>query len=154
MTETSTQALAKTKTKLPSLKEQIFNFITSAGPTGVAREAIQDGTGIPGNSVSGRITELKADGRIRVVGKKLNSRGNLEDMYAVGAPIHDTPKKPRTVAVPAGSFIMTEARMAEICTALTGQNKGETVITAFTWSLQPEGHGFWNRIHNLQKGRT
>lgn len=49
------------------MKERAFDFIRSRGDAGATAQEFADSLGVPINKISGRFTELKADGRIRKI---------------------------------------------------------------------------------------
>lgn len=137
MTATSAAAYEVAKPKIPSIKQRILDAVELAGEHGLQREELIRITGIRDNSLSGRITELKDEGKLRVNGTRLNARGNAEDVLKIGTgvPIQRAKK-----------ITLDAQRVVAVLLAL-GVTE-DKVANTFVWSEQPEGFYFWHAIHD------
>lgn len=145
--ETSKEAFEVIKPTIPSIKSRILMVVEAHAGIGVTREDLIKLTGIHQNSLSGRITELKAGGQIKVRGTRENSRGNLEDVYTLGDGIPPLPKTKPQVAVG-----MSEERLVEVLARAT-EPSVDSVSQLFIWATQPEGTDFWNRVHEAVEAK-
>jgi DNA-binding Lrp family transcriptional regulator len=137
-TSTSAQAFDKVQPKVPSIKTQILTALERSA-RGLTREQLIEQTGVHQNSISGRITELKDEGRIKVTGQRANSRGNNEDVYAIHIGIVQTNIKPTTLdkALKAFSNLSKEDKRAAL---------KEITISQYDWDVAGDVD-FWINVH-------
>lgn len=57
-------------------RERVFRAIRERGTDGLTVHELAETWGVTPNAISGRFSELKADGRIEKVGTRANSNGN------------------------------------------------------------------------------
>jgi len=80
----SQQAHKKFVSKAASYREQILKIVKNGG--GITCEEIEDITGWKHQTVSARISELKRDNRIQVLGKRKTKSGCYAAVYVAGKP--------------------------------------------------------------------
>lgn len=135
---TNTQQIAKDKITpaIGSIKNKILGAI-ELHPAGLSRTELLFVTGIHGNSLSGRITELKRAGLIKKSGVRYNERGNPEDVYVLGDGVPENKRTPPLkLSVERTTEVLHSLGISASC--LSG---------AFIWKDSPEGRDFWKRVH-------
>ncbi len=77
--ETSAAAYRKLKPSLDKRRAQVIRIIRdwSGSAPGPTTAEIADRLGVPDNQISGRVTELLADGLILISGRKFNPRSGV-----------------------------------------------------------------------------
>lgn len=78
----SVAAHEKIAETLPAVRAEVYGMITLAGASGLTADELSAKTGIPVNALSGRFTELKADGLIHKVGTRPTRSGGRAAAYA------------------------------------------------------------------------
>jgi predicted Rossmann fold nucleotide-binding protein DprA/Smf involved in DNA uptake len=73
--EESREAFETVKDRLTKSREEVFSFIKSCGDRGATTDEIAVHFGKTPNAVSGRVSELKERGRIKVDGRRKTRSG-------------------------------------------------------------------------------